>query len=107
MRKVTRNEINKDNMVALGYCQCQDILNKFAYDNKVGYNSGIYGWNYDLYRINEVDIVTGYNVPYSQYSNEAIKNKLVALENEVRTKQIYFAEGNYEKWLKKFQKIFE
>lgn len=104
MRKVTRNDINTNNMVALGYCQCQEVLNLFAYDYKVGYNSGVYGWNYNLYRINGVDIITGYNVPYYQYSNKEIKNKLVALENEIRKDFDYKKLKEYKK---RFFEIFE
>ena len=48
MRKITRNEINKTNMVAIGYCQAQAALNLFGADYKIGYNAGVYGWNYDL-----------------------------------------------------------
>lgn len=103
MKKITRNDINKKNMVALGYCQCQTILNLFGYDYKVGYNSGVYGWNYDLYRINGVYIVTGYNVPYQQYSNKEIKNKLVALENKARQTE-WIERKNLKK---EFFKIFE
>lgn len=104
MKKVTRNDINKENMIALGYCQCQTILNAFAYDYKVGYNSGIYGWNYDLYRIHGVDIVTGYNTPYKKYSNKELKNKLVALENKIRSNFDYTKREEYKK---EFFKVFE
>lgn len=107
LRKVTRNDINKGNMIALSYCQCQRILNCFASDYKIGYNSGVCGWNYDLYRVNRVDIVTGYNVPYSQYSNKEIKNKLVALENKIRKTKICFSEEDYKKLQKEFLEIFE
>ena len=103
MRKVTRNEINKNNMVALGYCQCQTILNLFGYDYKIGYNSGIYGWNYDMYRIRGFDIITGYNVPYKQYSNKEIKNKLVLLEYKVSLDNS-IDKSNFKK---EFLKIFE
>lgn len=104
MLKITRNNINKNSMVALGYCQCQEVLDLFAYDYKIGYNSGIYGWNYNLYRINGVDIVTGYNVPYTSYSNKEIKNKLIALENKIRASFDY---SKCEEYKKEFFKIFE
>lgn len=102
MRKVTRNEINKGSMVALGYCQCQTILNRFGYEYKIGYNKGICGWNYDLYRIGNVDIVTGYNVPYAQYSNKELKKKLIELENKARR-----AKTKNEELKKEFFAIFE
>lgn len=104
MRKVTRNEINKKNMVALGYCQCQTILNRFGYEYKIGENVGVNGWNYNLYRINGVDIVAGYNAPYQQYSNRELKNKLIALENKVRGNRNYM---KYETYKKEFFEIFE
>lgn len=104
MKKVTRNSINKENMVALGYCQCQMVLNMFGYEYKKGYNAGIYGWNYDLYSINNVDIVTGYNVPYSAYSKKKIKNKLIALENKIRE---HFDYSKREEYKKEFFEIFK
>lgn len=104
MRKITRNDINKNNVVALSYCQCQTILNWFGKDYKIGYNSGIYGWNYDLYRINNVDIMAGYNVPYSQYSNKRLKNQLIVLENKMRENKDF---TKYDTYKKEFLKIFE
>lgn len=107
MRKVTRSEINKNNMVALGYCQIQHTLNFFGEDFKIGYNAGIYGWNYDLYNINGVSVVTGYNVPYYQYSNNTIRTKLVELENKVSKCSLKEYRENKEKWKKEFLEIFE
>ena len=104
MIKVTRNNINKKNMVALGYCQCQTILNTFGYEYKIGENVGVNGWNYNLYRINGVDIVAGYNVPYYNLSNKEIKNKLVAFENKIRANFDY---SKREEYKKEFLKIFE
>ena len=107
MRKITRNEINKTNMVALSYCQAQTVLNCFAYNDKVGYNAGIYGWNYDLYRIGGVDVITGYNCPYVNKSNKKIKTQLIAFENKLR-KLSYSEEHENEEILKKeFLEIFK
>lgn len=110
-RKVTKNDINKTNMVALGYCQCQTILNLFGEDYKVGYNVGVYGWNYDIYTINGVDIVTGYRVPYYECSNNKLKNKLIELENKIRGEErgLTFSEyrKNIQQWKKEFLGIFE
>ena len=109
--KITRSEINKENMVALGYCQCQTILNKFAYNYKIGYNAGVYGWNYDLYRINGVDVITGYNCPYYNYSNKDIKAQLIELENKIRKEERSLTFLEYEKklqqWKKEFLEIFK
>jgi hypothetical protein len=104
-KKITRNDINKNNMVTLGYGQCQIILSLFGEDYKVGYNSGVYGWNYDLYSIHGVDIVTGYRVPYQEYCNKELKKKLIALDNKVVHEKYTWAER--EKWFREFLKIFE
>ena len=104
MKKITRNDINTKNMVALAYCECQRVLDLFAYEYKIGYNAGVYGWNYDLYTINGVDVVTGYGVPYQKHSNEKIKKELIELENEVRKNFDY---SKYEDYKKRFLKIFE
>lgn len=106
MRKITRNNIKKNNMVALNYCQCQRVLGLFGGDFKIGYNSGVYGWNYDLYEINGVSVVTGYNVPYKKYNNQELKKKLIALENKI-TKEYNFNFAEYEENKKKFLEIFE
>lgn len=109
MKKIVRNEINKNNMVALSYCQCQRVLNLFGRNYKIGYNSGVYGWNYDLYRVHGVDIVTGYRVPFSECSNKEIKQKLIALDNKIIQKDYTFPEyeKNKKAWLKEFLEIFE
>ena len=107
MRKITRSEINQENMVALGYCQAQAALNHFGYDYKVGYNSGVYGWNYDLYKINGVDIVTGYRPPYCEYSKKDIKNKLIAFENKLRELSLSERYEKEEILKKEFFEIFK
>ena len=91
-------------MVALSYCQCQTVLDLFAYEYKVGYNAGIHGWNYDLYRIGGVDLVSGYNVPYSQYSNKELKKALIELENKVRENKDFTKKEEYKK---EFFEIFK
>lgn len=104
MRKVTRNDINTNNMVAFSYCQCQMVLDLFASEYKVGYNAGVYGWNYDLYEINGVDIITGYRVPYKNFENKEVKRALIALENELRKTFDY---SKYEDYKKRFLEIFK
>ena len=107
MRKITRNEINQENMVVLSYCQAQTALNRFAYNDKVGYNAGVYGWNYDLYRINGVDIVTGYNCPYTNKSNNKTKTQLIAIENKLRKLSFSELYKKNEQLEKEFLNIFE
>ena len=107
MRKVTRNDINKEDMISLGYCQCQIALRVFGENYKVGYNSGAYGWNYDLYNINDVSIVTGYRMPYTEYSNKAIKNKLIAFDNKLCSMETINIYKNFEELKQEFLAIFE
>ncbi|MBQ1802325.1 MAG: hypothetical protein II013_04925 [Lachnobacterium sp.] len=107
MRKITRNNINQENMVALSYCQAQTALNLFGTDYKIGYNAGVYGWNYDLYRIGGVDVVTGYNCPYINKSNKKIKTQLIAFENKLRKLSSSELCEKGEELKKEFLNIFE
>jgi hypothetical protein len=43
--------------LAIPYCEAQSML---YYQDKYGYNSGIYGWNFNAYYVNGVIITTGY-----------------------------------------------
>ena len=43
----------------IGYCQAQFLL-KTVEAKKVGYNAGVYGWNYDVYLFRNNVIITGY-----------------------------------------------
>jgi len=44
-------------IISVGYCDLQSLL---SYKNPVAYSSGVYGWNFDVYDINGIAIVTGY-----------------------------------------------
>lgn len=58
--KVTKKEIvsNYNNVICIGYCALQSLLN---YENARFYTCGVYGWNLDIYEINNnTVIVTGY-----------------------------------------------
>lgn len=107
LRKITKNEISKKNMVALSYCQAQTALNRFGEEYKIGYNSGVYGWNYDLYRIGDVDVVTGYNCPYANKSNKEIKTQLIAFENKLQGLNLCEFREKKEELEKEFLNIFE
>ena len=74
----------------------QNSLQLFASDLKVGYNSGEYGWNYDLYKIAGYSVVTGYRVPYKKYCDKEIKRKLIAFENKLRVMDWIEKEVNME-----------
>ena len=42
---------------SVGYCQAQSLL---MFTRRVGYNAGVYGWNYDVYIVGDDVIITGY-----------------------------------------------
>ena len=52
-------------IISVGYCDLQNLLN---YKTPVAYSAGTYGWNFDVYDIDGVAIVTGYRSMPSQHS---------------------------------------
>lgn len=79
--KMTRNQIADlpvDKIVTAEYCDLEYLLSGI---DPVGYNAGIYGWNYDVYIIGNVGILTGYRglrkypkaVKTDEYEQEASK----------------------------------
>jgi len=61
--KTTRKAItnNSNNVKCAGYC---DLYHLLKYHEPVAYNSGVYGWNFDVYEVYGVTICTGYrNMP--------------------------------------------
>lgn len=60
--EMTRNQVADlpvDKIVTAGACELQDLLSGV---DPIGYNAGICGWNYDVYVIGDVCILTGYRV---------------------------------------------
>lgn len=60
--KVTRKEIKENyRCVSVGYCDLQYLL---RYLSPIAYNSGVYGWNFDVYTFEQystnIAICTGY-----------------------------------------------
>ena len=57
---LTKNDVlrlTEGNVYSIGYCKAQYLL---MFKHKVGYNSGIYGFNYDVYMVGDDTIITGY-----------------------------------------------
>lgn len=90
---------------SVGYCDLQFLL---SHIEPLYYHAGVYGWDYDVYIINDVAIFTGYRCPSSgiksipyevakEYENKAknviekytncniISDKLQELINEMIT----------------------
>lgn len=59
MFKMTRKEINNRyfRVFQMGYSELEPLARFF---DKIGYNAGVYGWNYHVYEIGCNAIVTGY-----------------------------------------------
>ena len=57
--KTTKKEIyqNYKNVICVGYCKLDNLLTNH---DPIAYNSGVDGWKCDIYDINGVAIVTGY-----------------------------------------------
>lgn len=81
--KVTRTSIqaNYSNIYYVGYCEMYHLLGAFR---KVGFTSGIYGWNYNVYEIDiDTCVLTGYRgmfgkrIPSEKYSKLETKAKTI------------------------------
>ena len=56
--RLTRNDIKTFNIrLSIPYATLQSLL---SYIEPIGYNAGIYGWNFDCYNIDGVLLMTGY-----------------------------------------------
>ena len=57
--KLTKNDLrnNFGVIVSCGYCELQSLLN---IKSRVGYNKGVYGWNFDAFDFGGVGLITGY-----------------------------------------------
>lgn len=59
--KVTDKELSQERYVfTSGYCELQKLLD---YEEPIAYSRGINGWRYDVYKIGDVYITTGYASP--------------------------------------------
>lgn len=57
--KLTNRDL-RDNfgvIVSCGYCELQSLLN---IKSRIGYNKGVYGWNFDAFDFGGVCLISGY-----------------------------------------------
>ena len=60
--QITRNDVIR--IAGYGEIYYTDMnLPVLKYFNKLGYNSGVYGWNYDVYEYGHNVLLVGYRVP--------------------------------------------
>lgn len=91
--KTTQKEIkeNYKNVICIGYCEIQYLL---YYKNADAYNSGVYGWNCDIYKIsNNTCIVTGYR----PFGNIRVKRELMKEYENLAEFYVLKYRGNFEK----------
>lgn len=68
-----------------------------------GYNAGVYGWNYDVYKLNGIGLVEGYRIPNfrneARFSQEIMDNAVEKAEEVVKNnrKPENIPSYNYEK----------
>lgn len=87
--KISVNYLKKNYGVSSKQIFCGDVscyLNSlFRNIERLGYNCGIYGWNYDIFKIKDYYIVTGYRYPeIKQYLSY---EKLKELDNRFKKQQ--------------------
>lgn len=92
--RITRNELKKnfDLIIKVPYCKLQYVLEE---REAVYYNTGVYGWNYDVYSFNfgsyKIAICTGYR----PIGKEMIDNwnyefiEEIAKQNKTKGKQVF------------------
>ena len=62
MEKMTKNDIKR--IAGYGNIYYTDMNTQtLKYFNKIGYNAGVYGWNYDVYEYGCNVLLVGYRVP--------------------------------------------
>ena len=91
--KFTKKDIlsNFANIICVGYCDIQYLL---RYIDRIGYTCGVYGWNADIYKIdNATVIVTGYR-PFgnisTKYDKSKYYNKLKERRKRIKWKKLKF-----------------
>ena len=78
MEKMTRNDIKR--MAAYGkVLYTNQSVKGLKHLNKVGYNSGVYGWNFDIYELGVDILLIGNRVPsYAEYiEQDEIENYII------------------------------
>lgn len=96
--KTTDKELSKQKFVFIsGYCELQYLL---KYESPIAYASGTNGWRYDVYKVDNVYITTGYSSPRGckmRFPNE--------LKEEFETKLAQAREKSREEYEKELSKL--
>lgn len=84
-----RNSVPANYLFKTGYCALQEL---FYCEQPIAYSCGKYGWNYDVYKIDNVYITTGYRSMVGKY----IPNKLINKYNDTASKIAYNINLSYD-----------
>lgn len=102
---VTRKMIERENdyVLCVGYC---DLYNLLKCIDRIGYNSGVYGWNYDYYRIyienfGYVAITTGYR----PIGNIVTNNRDLNRKYDLKAVEIWRENGKFEEQRQKVEDL--
>ena len=98
--KTTKKEIysNFKNVICVGYCNLDNLLTNH---DPIAYNSGADGWKCDIYDINGVAIVTGYQ-PFGNIRPDS--STIKKYEDDAR-KICGDSWGNYQKMLDQMDQL--
>ena len=53
-KHITRNNLKNETVIVV-----KDIQHLLFYKKPYGYNAGVFGWNYDVYNVNDLVVCTG------------------------------------------------
>lgn len=113
--KMTKADVESEfsNVIVLYNYQTEAVNSIKKTFSPVGYNAGVYGWNYDVYDINGVGFVEGYRIPTftnsARYSKE-ILNKVTNKIDEIwanNRKSENIPSYNYQKEQAEFLDAFK
>lgn len=84
MNHYTRKELQKNyQCFKAGYCELYPL---FYRDCKIGYNAGIYGWNFDILKItSDIIITTGYRNMVGENLPDGCKKILKQVKKHIKT----------------------
>lgn len=86
--KELRNKVASKYLFKCGYCDLQHLLH---FTSPIAYASGVYGWNYDVYKIDDIYITTGYRSMVGQSIDYEVTRKY-----EEQAREILNTWGKYE-----------
>lgn len=97
--KLKKKDVLNENkkVISIGYCSLQYLL---RYQDRIGYTTGVYGWNADVYEFDNVVIVTGYR-PFG----EGIDSKLVQDYEKKARKIVFDYDLDYDKQRQRINRL--